>query len=278
MALDYTGTGHFEDFGKELAILDTFLRHWRYGWKINGSYPSGAAYFPSVLNAIYDNTLQTGDEAEVESKRLLKEEILDSLSDVWRRRKGHLDDFFMSYLAKAMSLDQGTIDEGPIFYEYNAQLLGETGQVSVSRRGGILGALFRQMTFDSQTIRTNGVTIGAVTARPGNQGSLTENTVGGGRSHALSGTITMHCIDDTVGRTLLTCEITLTEKILSDDGDLQTIAADNFITVGADYEDGPTGLTLQMRYVTAVESGDNNNMVSGFAWDKPNETDADKGK
>lgn len=278
MALDYTATGHFLRFGKLVAILETFHRHWKYGWKINAAYPgAGPAYFMSVLNDIFPNSAQSEDETEIDLKNAVKNDLVGAMADLWKKGKGHLEEFLMAYLGNSMQLDKGTIGEGPIVYEYDDRLRSETGQISVSRRGGVLGALARQMSFDGKSIRTNVVVLGAVAARPGNQGVLAEAGLGAGRSHALSGTITMHCIDDTVGRTLLTCEITLSEKLIQDQ-DQETIGADNVITVGADFEDGPTALSLQMRYGAVVETLDGFNIFSNFVWDKPNETDGDKGK
>lgn len=278
MALDYSDTGHFLVLGNELSIAEVIRRVWNYTRKINGSWPgSGNPYFRSVLNTIYANTAQDSDTAETDSKNALKDELEQDLQSAHERRRSTvLDSIVLLYLAKAMQLDQGTIDEGPIVYEYDSELLGETGQVSVSRRGGILGKLYSQMVADSETIRVNGVTLSAITARPGNTGQLTEVGVGGGRSHALSGRLTMHCVDDTVGRTLLTLDLVLDEML--PDG-VETRSADNQITVDTDYEDGPTGVTLQIRYVDLVKTGDNGSVITGTPdWDQPNEDDGDKGK
>lgn len=277
MALDYSDTGHFLVLGNELSIAETARRLWQYTRKINASWPGGGnPYFRSVLNTIYVNTAESEDNTETESKNALHEEMEEDFRSTHERRKSTvLEGLVLPFMAKAMALDQGTIDEGPITYEYDRELLASTGQVAILRRGGILGALYRQMVADNETIRQNVVTLGAVTAIPGNQGQLTELSVGGGRSHALSGTLTMHCVDDTVGRTLLTCDLVLTEPLTDGTG---TIGADNNITVETDYDDGQTGVQLQMRYVALVESGDNGNIVSAPAWDKPNEQDSDKGK
>jgi hypothetical protein len=265
MALDYSDTGDFLILGNELSILETPRRLWNYTRKINSSWPgSGNPYFKSVLNVAYANTTQDPDTAETASKNALTDEMEEDLRSVHERRKSTvLDAIVLPYLAKKMQLDQGTIDEGPFTYEYDQELLSSTGQVSVSRRGGILGKLYSQMSADSESIRVNGVTIGAIAALPG------------GRSHALSGRLTMHCVDDTVGRTLLTLDLVLDEKLT--DG-TETRGADNRITVDTDYEDGPTGVTLQIRYVDLVETGDNGNVLSAPDWDQPNEDDGDKGK
>lgn len=277
MALDYSDTGHFLVLGNELSIAEVAARVWRYTRKINASWPgSGNPYFRSVLNTIYVNTAQPNDEAETESKNALHDEMEPDFQSIHERRKSTvLEGIVLPFIANAMELDQGTIDEGPIIYEYNEELLNSTGQVSVIRFGGILGKLRTQMSADNEHIRENVVTLGAITAVSGNTGQLTELTVGGGRSHALTGKLRMHCVDDTVGRTKLTLDNVLTEMLPNGD---EMRSGDNQITVGTDYDDGPTGIALQIRYVALVESGDNGNIVSAPDWDTPNETDSDKGK
>jgi hypothetical protein len=284
MALDYTDTGHFYVFGHMLSISESARRLWNYCRKINSSWPgSGNPYFKSVINTVLVNTSQPPDEAETDLKSILKDETEEAYKNVHNGWKASaLQATMLTYLGQAMDLDEGTIAEGAVVYEYNEDLRGETGQTTVTRRGGVLGTLARFMELAGESIRTNGVVLGAIAAQAGNRGVLTESTVGGGRSHSLPGVLTMHVVDETIGRTQLTLENKLTDALPNENGEL-TRVADNTIFVtgsgaaGVDYEDGPTGVTLQLRYGPFVESGDAGNIISSFAWTDPSGEDSDFG-
>jgi hypothetical protein len=282
MALDYSDTGHFYVFGHMLSISESARRMWNYCRFINSSWPgSGNPYFKSVINTVLLNTTQPPDEAETDLKSILKgttEEDFRNVHNGWKAAA--LDSTMLTYLGKAMDLDEGTIGEGAVVYEYNEALRGETGQTTVTRRGGVLGTLARVMELAGESVRVNGVTLGAITAQAGNRGVLTESTVGGGRSHALPGVLSMHVIDETIGRTQLSLELKLTDPLPT--GEVSRFADKSvFVTgsgsAGVDYEDGPTGVTLQIRYGAFVESGDAGNIIANFAWTDPSGEDSDFG-
>lgn len=281
MALDYSDTGHFYVFGHMLSISESARRLWNYCRKINSGWPgAGNPYFKSVINTVLANTTQPPDEAETGLKSVLKdqhEEDYRQTQTGWKASA--LQELVLPYLGQGMDLDEGTVDEGAITYEYNDDLRGETGQTTVTRRGGVLGTLARVMELAGESIKANAVTLGAITAQAGNRGTLTEQSVGAGRSHALPGILVMHCTNETIGRTEFTLENRLTDALPEG----ATRGADNTVivtaggTAGVNYEDGPTGVTLELRYGAFVESGDGGNIVSGFAWTKPSDQDSDHG-
>lgn len=283
MAPDYSDTGDFLIMGNMLSIGEGARRMWEYCRRINASWPgSGNPFFRSVLNNVFSNASQDPDAAETAAKTFLEEgHEADYAATHNRWKESALDGILVPFLGKKMDLDEGTVAEGAIVYEYDDDLRGLTGQTTVTRRGGVLGNLERFMVAASETIRTNGVVLGAVTAQlSGNRGVLTETTVGGGRSHALSGTLVMHCINEAIGRTEFSIENRLANKLPTGE---ETIEGDNTVLVtgispsGVDYEDGPLGVTLQLRYAAFVETGDGGNIISGFAWTNPSDEDSDHG-
>jgi len=284
MAPDYSDTGDFLILGNMLSIGEGARRMWEYCRRINASWPgSGNPFFKSVLNNIFSNASQDPDAAETASKAFLEEgHEADYEATHNRWKESALDGIVIPFLGKRMDLDEGTISqERAIVYEYDDALRGLTGQTTVTRRGGVLGNLERFMVAASESIRTNGVVLGALTAQPsGNRGVLTEQTVGGGRSHALNGILVLHCTNEEIGRTVFSIENRLTNKLPTGE---ETIEGDNTVLVtgeaaaGVDYEDGPLGVTLQLRYGPFVESGDGGNIISGFAWTNPSGNDSDHG-
>lgn len=281
--IDYTDTGDFLILGNMLSIGEGARRMWEYCRRINSSWPgSGNPFFKSVLNNIFANTSLDPDEAETLAKTVLQEEHGEDYRNTHNGWKtGALDGILMPFLGRRMDLDEGTIGEGAIVYEYDGTLRSQTGATTVTRRGGVLGTLARFMELAGESIRVNGVVLGAVTAQAGNRGVLAEASVGAGRSHALNGILVMHCTDDQIGRTEFTIENRLTNPLPTEE---ETIEGDNTVLVtgeaaaGVDYEDGPLGVTLQLRYGPFVESGDGGAIISGFAWTNPSDGDSDKGK
>jgi hypothetical protein len=283
MVVDYTDTGDLLALGNLLSIGEAARRMWEYCRRINASWPgSGNPFFKSVLNNVFPNTSLDPDALETAAKAFVGDDHFEDYRSVHNRwKESVLDVLLMPYLGRKMDLDEGTIGEGAIVYEYDNDLRGQTGQTTVTRRGGVLGTLARFMELAGESIRTNGVVLGALTAQAGNRGVLAEASVGAGRSHALNGIIVLHCTDDTIGRTEFSFENRLTNPLPTGEA---TIEGDNTPLVtgegaaGVDYEDGPTGVTMQLRYGPFVESGDGGNIISGFAWTNPHDDDSDKGK
>lgn len=277
---NYSDTGIFQELGVELAILRVFRAVWRYCFLID---PAAVTFFNDRLNDCYINTggaysEQAGWEDEVEtlSKASLKGNILNGVAALHEQRKRDFEEYWLPYLGKILELDETRVSEGMITYEYDDDLISETGQVTIIRYGGVFGALQRQMVGDAQTIRTNIVTIGALTARATNQGQLSEVSVGGSLYSALpAGQLVIRCTDETVGRTQLTIEHRLTEPMI--DG-TDVILCDNPATPEASFADGPTSFLWTPLYVALLEAGDGGNIVSAPTWTNPAEIDSEHGK
>jgi hypothetical protein len=276
-SLDYGATGHMQEMGLELGILDAIHRHWVYCRSITSG---GSTFFKEKVNSVYINTGGSGLQAQREDlQEARSKDALDaqaqSLADIYgAARTAFEDGWLRSYISEVMGLSAGVVGEPPIIYEYNQTLLGSTGEVRITRRGGIWGAIYTDMVLNGRTITGPAITIGAITGQSTNIGQLTEPGVGGSYMNLMPGRLEFHCVDDTVGRTRLTCDLVLDEPL--PDG-TTTIPADNQATVGQFYEDGPVGLTWTPQYVTPVESGDNGNIISSPVWTNPGESGESKG-
>lgn len=283
---DYSTTGIFQEIGKELSILAFFRKIWGMCWKIS---TGGNTYLLDFLNTIYINSgagtytgqAQAEDAVESASKFSITNNVLGTVAAIHQQRKQDFEQYYLQdYLAWLLELGDETTGEGPIAFEYNQDLISDTGQVSISRRGGVWGSLARQMELDSKTIRGNGITLGALTARATNQGQLGEVSVGSSRGALLAGTLVIKCVDETVGRTQLQIEHRLTTRLI--DG-TEVVLADNVATVGdvagsIGYEDGPICFSWSPKYAAILETGDDGNIVSNPVWSKPSDEDSNKGK
>ena len=277
---NYTNTGIFQELGVELAILRVFRAVWRYCFLIDSA---AVTFFNDRINDAYINTggsyteqASWEDEVETLSKASLKSNILGGIAALHEQRKRDFEEYWLPYLGKILELDETRISEGIIAYNYDDDLISESGQVTIIRFGGVFGSLQRQMVGDGKTIQQNTVVIGALVARAANQGQLSEGGVGSSLYSALpAGQLVIRCTDETVGRTQLTIEHRLTEPMI--DG-TEVILADNVATPRTSYQDGPTSFNWNPEYAALLEAGDGGNIVSNPIWTDPSDEDSEHGK
>lgn len=242
---------------------------WEWFTKVSGA----STYFKDFINAAYDNTVQAEDEQETSTKANMVSVIAPQLAAAHAAKLSEFQsDFFFDYLAGLLVAPSGDAGQA-ITYEYDATLLA-TGQVSISRRGGILGLLRTDMVANAQTIRQNVVTLGALAAASVNVGTLAEASITS-KDHTLAGTLHFVCVDDTVSAVKLEVSLLLTTPLI--DG-TTLIDADNLLTVAKSFEDGPTGLGITLSLGSVVETGDGGGIFSATTVTNPAEADSTKGK
>ncbi len=203
--------------------------------------------------------------------------MLTSLIAVWNSYKtDHVEDSDLGYfhvLASEVVAAQADIDVGNIAYVYQ----NLNGAISISNRTGILGKLHGQMLTDRQMVLANGLTIGALTPKSTNRGVLTATTLKG-LSHALSGTVTLRVLSETVELVTFTISNKLTKPLVEDGS--QTVSSDRSNTLETQSEDGPTGLTIELLrpgLAAPTELGDDGNIFSVVSIATPKSGDSDFG-
>lgn len=268
MAIAYPGD--VESIGAELQAMRTIEVVWEYNTKVDGS-----TYVIDKLNTEYANSSQAPDQAENASKDSLAENVAPALAAAHAARQSDFEEYGLKQWLgrRLLGLTDAELEEEPIIYDYDQNLLSTTGEVAILRRRGPWGRLRQDMIDNSQTIRKNVVTLGAIAANSANTGSLTEASVTS-MDHTLTGTFNLECVDDTIGATKISCKLVLTNALI--DGTTE-IAADNLITLGYAFQDGQTGLGITLGYGSIVESGDGGAIFASWAVTTPAEEDGNKG-
>jgi hypothetical protein len=166
-------------------------------------------------------------------------------------------------------------DAGAIEYEYE----DVDGVISIAKRKGMLGALYRQMQTDGYYVAPNAVSNGGLTAQAGNSGALTGTTLTF-LGHTPSGVMVFECVDATVAAPKFKVSLRIdTASILGDGTDY--LEADNQLTLEKSFSDGPTGCSTlvlsRSGLASPTESGDNNALISGMTFTSPQDADCDDG-
>jgi hypothetical protein len=261
-------TNFSSQLGAELQVLRGLEAIGEWASFVNGTY------FKDKLNAAYSNTDQDEDDAETDSKSDLNSSAFPSLQGAFTARASALESFFFEFIDKVFDTSDEDRTAGAVDYIYDDTLIAQ-GEVRIIDITGRWGAVRDQMLLDSQTIRKNVVTLGALTAGGSNEGSLVETGPAAGSDHALSGTTVFTVTDDTIGAVRLSVSLELTRPLI--DGTL-SIEADNEMQVGKFFEDGPTGLSTQFDLDAILETGDGDDIVSGVTITNPSEADSAKGQ
>lgn len=181
---------------------------------------------------------------------------------------------FSRLIGPILDTDLEGADEESSLIEYVYDVTSN-GQVSIKKRRGKLGILYHDMVDNSEQVLQNGISFGSITADGGNEGLMVFDVAPTGMGHALTGLITMKCVDDTVGAT----KFSIVNKLTTPLPDLANVTADNFATLGYSYQDGQVGLSaLTLGYGTLAESGDDGAMFSATTVGIVNGSSADSDK
>lgn len=197
-----------------------------------------------------------------------------SVSGVWssyRSQIESLNDFF-GIIQTDVPASADDISAGAIAYEYE----DVDGLISIVNRIGILAALRSDMLANTQFVLANGITFGSLVATSGNRGELQLDS-SSGESHALTGTLVLEVTGESVDAPTLSVANELGKR-LPDIVDV--VEADNALTAGKSFEDGPTGVTLSLsrnKLNPPDEAGDTGNMFASVIIATPAEADMNGG-
>ena len=213
--------------------------------------------------------------ADAYNKLTAQEDIAASL---WADYLSHVesDIGFFGIIINDLDLIEDEDKGNPISYEYT----DTDGVIAISERKGILGKLRRQMTTDTEYITANGVTFGTFTAANGNLGTLAATSMSG-ESHCMTGTLIFRVEEDTVDAPKMSVKLKFATPVLVDGVLTAEVEGDNLLTPGAQWEDGPTGLTTVLTIsglASPTEAGDGGAMFASSSLSALAEGDSNKGK
>jgi hypothetical protein len=261
--------------GAELRVLRGPEAFWEWNRRVSSPGPT---YFRDYINATYDNGIIADDTAETASKTSIENSILPNAAAAHASRKTDFENFFLgTFMAGLLVASDEDRSAGPIQYQYDSVLLA-TGEVQISQRLGIYALLRQDMIDNAESILENTVTPGAFTPGPANIGTLVLGFGPTFEDHTLSGTLVFRVIDDTVGAVQLSLQNVLDDNDPLVDG-TTIIQADNSLTVGKQYQDGPNGVSIRLDLGAPVIAGDAPGPVifSLLTINTPSELDTNKG-
>lgn len=268
MAVDYTNT--FLQLAEELRIIRKTEALWEHSTKI-----SDALFSQRLLKLRYD---ETGSEQEndVESAATLflektvggqlatthAAQILQMFSAATSDSPG-----FFAVLDEELSTSDTDVSAGDIAYTY----LDEAGKITIQARSGRWGVLRASMIADNESILKNTVTFGAFVAFPTQVGVLVLGAGPVGDDHTLGGTLIFEGTSQDVAQPKLSVKLELTNPLVNGQ---RIVIAENDLTVGKLFEDGPTGISgLQLDLGPIVETGDDGLILSAHVITTPNAGD-----
>jgi len=208
--------------------------------------------------AFFDSTLAPG---------------ISSLWQQFRDQMESLEDLF-GILAVDIPISEDDKAASPLAIEYEYEDIN--GAISIAKRKGVWGALYNDMVAFTEYVTANVITFGTFTAKSGNRGTLTVGSMTG-RPHALTGTLVLEVVDESVDAPKLSVVNELTNPL----PDLSTfVKADRDLQCEKSFEDGQVGLVMTINrdgLTTPTESGDNGNIFSATSIATPKEGDMNGG-
>lgn len=247
-------------------------------------YTSLSTYAKRLVEAQYDLTDIFQSEAQRVATSAYESAISPGMQNLFATLKAAFEQGWFPVLDSQIDTNPSDKASGPIAYAYDGTL--NDGTISILSRGGRWGALRNKMIADRQVILKNTLTFGSLTPVGTPIGTVTLSAISGS-DHTLAGVISLICIDDTVGATKFQILNTYNNKLCdptapaSSDNLSTLIQADNPVTVGRSFQDGPTGLTmlLNLGALTVTDPQNIVNEAMGFAPTvfNPNEQDTNKG-
>lgn len=202
-------------------------------------------------------------------------DLQSALRSQWNAYRALLesDDNLFGFIAAGLSPSDKDRRAGAIEYEYDTT----NGVVSIVNRLGFLGALYNDMVTNGQKVVANAVTVGSLTAKSGNRGTLSASSKTA-LSHLLAGKLVFEVTDELVDAPKLSVVHELTLPTYDEE---TQIKADNNLQVDASFEDGPTGLSalfVRSGLASPTITGDAGSpMFSSVVIDDPKEADMSGG-
>lgn len=231
-----------------------------------------------LLEAAYSDTVPEEFTAESKGAAFLVDTAAAAIRSFHAEQLTRMEatDGFFGVLDVELTTSSTDKSAGAIEYIYDPTLL-EVGEVQINSKRGRYGALDKAMRQDGQTIQKNTITFSTLlTAFPGNIGTLVSSVTLSGVDHYLSGTTIFECVDETISAPKLTVQHSLARALPDGTTDIE---ADNQLTPGKLYGDGPTGLTkTKLNLGGIVEAGDGSAVISSMAITTPSDADSTVGK
>ena len=264
--VDYANS--FTQLGAELKILRKTEALWEHS-----HFATTATYSKRQITAAYSTSVDDEEIAATNSKYVLENTVAPGMASILSSQRSGFETSFFPVLDVELSTSDTDKAAGAISYVYDSSLTN--GQISILSRSGRFGALRAKMLADAQTIQANTLTYGGFASGGANVGAIsTATSTCVGSDHTLSGYVKFDCTDDTVDAPQFTITHFLT-KVLPDG--TTKFNADNALTLGKAWQDGPTGLTVTLVLGAISESGDTANCMSAETVTNPAEADSNKG-
>jgi hypothetical protein len=263
------------DYPNTFAQLGAELRNLRKTEALfeQSHFADNALYSKRLLTGAYSSSVNEEEIAATNGKYDLENNSTPAVQAIHSSQMSTFETSFFPVLDVELSTSDSDKAAGAIQYVYDSSLTN--GQVAILNRNGRFGALRKQMLADAQTVVGCTLSYGAFVTTNSNTGAIsTATSTMVGADHTLSGTVIFECVDDTVDAPKLSITNYLAKKLV--DG-TEKITADNLLTVGKSYQDGPTGLTCSVVLGTIAETGDTGNMISASTVTTPTESDSNKG-
>lgn len=229
-------------------------------------------------NAYAGYMVASGIEGEVLAQAIdhFDTSMIPALNGVFSSQRSMVEDaedgHFASLIEK-LSLskeDQST----PI--QYTHEDTDGLGTIVISGRQGVLAGLRGMMLASGQYVSACTITIGTMASgRADNAGDLSGTTITG-ISHALTGTVTLKCVGESVSRPEFSVTNTLTKPLA--DG-TPTVSGQVNLVADKSYENGYTGLTILASRpgLLSPTLTDAHSLLSGVTVTSPQDGDCTKG-
>lgn len=244
---------------------------------------SSSNYAKRLLQAAYAPTSDVYQEVALNlGSSTYEKSVAPNMQGLAQNLKQIFEQGWFPVLDSQINTNASDKQVGAIAYIYDPELTD--GTISILSRLGRWGALRSKMIADGEVILKNAVTFGSLAANSLNLGTIALSSISG-VDHALSGTLTLICIDDTVDSPKFSAVNVLTNKLAdpavlaSTDGLFSLIQADNLITLGKSFQDGQLGLSTLLT-LGAIAITDPSSIFTGFTpvMTNPTEVDTNKGK
>lgn len=216
------------------------------------------------LNLLISNTFPIDNANDDKSATAFKTYISATLEpDARTALAGLIEQFraaLTSWLKKRTAAPDNVSSKGVVTYT----LANIAGAISIGLEEGmspwLADAMGDETVAAAQTILQNTVTLGTLVDDADNAGDIVLGSTAS-REHALSGTIRLTCVDETVGSERFSVEHILAEPLA--DG-TEILAGENEATIKKGWTDGRIAVTFTPNRGTIIESGDDGAMMATY--------------
>lgn len=231
-----------------------------------------STYSKRLVDSAYSSSDVNQDNAKTLAKNTYEQSVDPSLAGILSGLQTQFESGYFPVLDSQIGTSDNDKSAKPDSYAYDPSFTD--GTISILQRTGRWGALNRQMSQDRQVILANALTVGSLVAAFGNLGNASLGSCFAS-DHTLSGSLNLICVDDTVNAPKFQVTNVLTNSLF--DGTAK-VAGDFQMTLGKPWQDGPTGITLQLNLGAVSVTGDPNSLFSSITITSPSEADTNKGK